>query len=198
MKVKDYGIISPRDGLNLENTLFSKGEPSLIIYSRNRPTISLGRFNILEDCVDQSVMKKNHIAVIRRMSGGSAIYTDMTQLIYSIIIKKSHFESKENSYKMFCECLVKTLECVGIKSTYKPVNDVLVGDMKISGCSQYRDKNTVLHHGTLIMKLDADIIDRVLKPIKNERRSLTSIEECLGYLPDRREIVEAFEKSFNF
>lgn len=198
MKVKDYGVISPQNGLNLENMLFSKGESALIIYSRDRPTISLGKFGILEDCVNRQVMNKNNITAIRRMSGGSAIYTDMTQLIYSITVKKSHIGSKENSYKTFCECLVGTLECIGIEAVYKPVNDVLVNEMKISGCSQYRDKNTVLHHGTLIMKLDADIIDRVLKPTKNERRRLTSVEECLGYLPDRKEIVKAFEKSFNF
>ena len=194
----DFGTISPDEGLSLEEHLFRERKDSAAIYSRDRPTVSLGRFNVLEDSIDTPFVEKNGIAVVRRMSGGSAIYTDSDQIVFTVITDRSSFDSKIDSYKVICSCLVKTLAHLGIEAEYKPKNDVLIKEMKISGCAQYRDRETLLHHGTLILKLDSGMMDGSLKRVKERTYPrLTSVEEALGYVPERKIITEAFCEGFS-
>ena len=198
MFFKDFGTISPDEGLELEDRLFRERGNCAAIYSRDRPTVSLGRFNVLEDSIDASFVEKNDIAVVRRMSGGSAIYTDSDQIVFTVITDRSSFDSKLDSYKVICSCLVKTLAHLGIEAEYKPKNDVLVNGMKISGCAQYRDRETLLHHGTLILRLDSGMMDRSLKRVKERTYPrLTSVEEALGHVPERKRIAEAFSEGFS-
>ena len=198
MFFKDHGIVSPDEGLMLEERIFREREPCLILYTRDRPTVSLGRFNAVDEYVDTSFTEKNDIAVVRRMIGGSAIYSDRDQLVFTVITERSSFADKMDSYRIICNCLVETLAHLGIKAEYKPRNDVLVDGMKISGCAQYRDRETLLHHGTLILKLNKDMMDGSLRMVKERKYPrLTSVEESLGYVPERKKIAEAFEKGFS-
>jgi len=193
----DQGFISPEEGLELENNLLSERKRSLTIYSRDRPVVSLGRFNPVGEYVDEDFAERNNITVIRRMSGGSAIYSDRDQLVFTLVTERTAYRDKEESYRTICGYLVDTLRILGIKAEYKPVNDVLVNGKKISGCAQYRDRDTLLHHGTLILKLNSDMMDGVLKPVKDRKYpGLTSVEESLGYVPERKEILKAFGEGF--
>ena len=194
---KDYGLISPDEGLGLEARLLSEKKKALAIYSRDRPTVSLGRFNSASEYVDIDFAKRNGITVIRRMSGGSAIYSDSDQLVFTVVTDRSAFRDKADSYMTICGCLVDTLGALGIEAMYKPMNDVLVDGRKISGCAQYRDRDTLLHHGTLILRLDREMMDGVLRPVKDRKYpGLTSVEESLGHVPERKEILMAFEEGF--
>ena len=197
MIVTDHGMISPQEALQLEEGLFSRKKYGLIIYTRDRPTVSLGRFNRTEECVDIGFSEKNDITIVRRKSGGSAIYSDQKQLVFSVVVPRSEFDSKLDSYETVCNCLVRTLAHLNIKAEFKPRNDVLVDGKKISGCAQYRNRDTLLHHGTLILSLDWRMMDGVLRPVKERKYpGLTSIEEILGKVPERKKIIEAFEKGF--
>jgi len=197
MIVRDRGVISPQDALDLEERLFSGKEYGVTVYTRDRPTVSLGRFNRAEECVDIDFAEKNDIAVVRRKSGGSAIYSDPKQLVFSVVVPRSEFDSKMDSYKVICNCLVKTLAHLKIDAEFKPRNDVLVNGKKISGCAQFRDRETLLHHGTLILSLDQRMMDCAIKPVKERKYpGMTSVEEILGEVPERKRIIEAFEKGF--
>ena len=198
MFFKDHGIVSPEEGLMLEGRVFRGREPCLILYTRDRPTVSLGRFNDVDEYVDTSFTEKNDVTIVRRISGGSAIYSDQDQLVFTVVTDRSAFADKMDSYKVICNCLVDTLAHLGIKAEYKPRNDVLVDGMKISGCAQYRDRDTLLHHGTLILKLNERMMDGSLKRVKDRSYPrLTSVEESLGYVPERKKMAEAFEKGFS-
>ena len=197
MFLTDQGFISPEEGLELERDLFSEGKRSLTIYSRDRPTVSLGRFNPIDEYVDETFAERNGISVVRRMSGGSAIYSDRDQLVFTYVTGRSSFRNKKDSYRTICGCLVDTLSILGIEAEYKPVNDVLVNGRKISGCAQYRDRDTLLHHGTLILRLNPEMMDGVLRPVKDRKYpGLTSVEDALGYVPERKEILKAFGEGF--
>ena len=197
MQVTDLGIITPEEGLMAEERILREGRDSILIYTRDRPTVSLGRFNTLGDYVDVEFAERNDIAIVRRISGGSAIYSDSNQLVFSVVTDRSRFASKMDSYEVLCDRLVRTLAHLGIEAEYKPRNDVLVNGMKISGCAQYRDRERILHHGTMILRLDSGKMDGVLKKVKERKYPrLTSVEESLGYIPDRKRIIEAFEEGF--
>lgn len=197
MFFSDKGFISPEEGLELENRLLSERKTSLTIYSRDRPTVSLGRFNPVSEYVDEDFAKRNDITIIRRMSGGSAIYSDSDQLVFTFVTDRSRFKDKGESYRTVCGYLVDTLGALGIDAEYKPINDVLVGRRKISGCAQYRNRDTLLHHGTLILRLDSGMMDGVLKPVKGRKYpGLTSVEDALGHVPERERILKAFREGF--
>ena len=198
MIVMDHGIVSPEEGLMLEERLFRERKECVAIYTRSRPTVSLGRFSSIDEYVDTGFTDANEITVIRRMSGGSAIYSDSGQLVFTVVTDRSSFDSKMDSYRVICNCLVRTLAHIGIDAEYKPRNDVLVNGMKISGCAQYRDRETLLHHGTLILRLDGRMMDGSLKRVKERSYPrLTSVEESLGSIPERERIVEAFREGFS-
>ena len=197
MIVTDYGTISPQDALELEERLFSQRKYGVAVYTRDRPTVSLGRFNRIDECIDRKFADDNGIAVVRRRSGGSAIYSDRGQMVFSVVAPRSEFGSKSNSYETLCNCLVRTLAHLGIDAEFKPRNDVLVNGRKISGCAQYRDRETLLHHGTLIISLDRRMMDGVLRPVKERKYpGMASIEDALGEIPERKRIIEAFAKGF--
>ncbi len=197
MIFRDFGIVTPEEGLDIERRLFSERKESFSIYTRDRPTVSLGRFSDIGESVDEGFAERESVTIVRRMSGGSPVYSDRDQLVFTAVLRRDRFASKTESYETLCGCTVRALAHLGIEASYKPVNDVLVNGMKISGCAQYRDRETLLHHGTLILRLDSEMMDNVLRPVKERKYPrLTSVEESLGQVPGREEILRAFEKGF--
>ncbi len=90
---------------------------TLHIYRRSRPTISLGHFQRPEDCVDVELVGELGIEVIRRVSGGSAIYTDPGQLIYCLAISADEIpESPLESYPLLCRGVVEALAMLGVQA----------------------------------------------------------------------------------
>ncbi len=153
----------------------------------------------MEDFSGASFPRQYAIVVVVRYTAATAIYTDSDQIVFTVITGRSSFDSKIDSYRVICSCLVRTLSHLGIEAEYKPKNDVLVNGMKISGCAQYRDRETLLHHGTLILKLDSGMMDKSLKKVKERTYPrLTSVEEILGYVPERKRITEAFSEGFSY
>jgi lipoate-protein ligase A len=149
--------------------------------------------------VNIEYVKKNGISVVRRVSGGSNIYTDEKQLTYSLVISKDKLPaSREGSFAMICGALVLSLRRLGIDGVHKPVNDVLADGKKISGGAQARRGDAVLQHGSIILDVDDGIVSSSL--IDTKKRSyagLTSVKECLGYIPSRDVIAEAVMSGFS-
>ncbi len=169
---------------------------TLHIYRRSRPTISLGYFQRLEDCVDVELVGELGIEVIRRVSGGSAIYTDPGQLIYCLAISADEIpESPLESYPLLCRGVVEALAILGVQAQYRPLNDVEVSGRKISGSAQTRKRGVVLQHGTLLVDTDLDLMIRLLKAQKDKRwrarSEITTLKEELGTAPKMKEVRSA-------
>lgn len=196
----DLGTVSPEYGAAADAVVFDevserRSPPTLHIYSRNRPTISLGRFRDLDTDVRKDVLEHLDLAVVRRISGGSTILTGTSQIIYSFTTKDI-FLNKKDSYAKICGCVASALNSLGLNAEHKEPNDVLVKGMKISGGAQYRAKGSLIQHGTLIVEPEP-LIDDVLLPQKDKTCSgITSISECLGRSITRKEIVNALRTAF--
>ncbi|MFA6803956.1 MAG: biotin/lipoate A/B protein ligase family protein [Candidatus Methanomethylophilaceae archaeon] len=198
MKFIDLGIVDPCTASCSEQALFESHRSALMIYSRNRPTISLGRFGDSKESIYADNAEKNNMTVVRRLSGGSAIFCDENQITYSVVIERSRFDTKEEAYRTICSCVVSGLKFLGVNAVYKPVNDILVDGKKISGSAQYRDQGYLMQHGSIILRLDQKTMDSVLKPLKERKYpGLTSVEEALGRIPSREEIVSALINGFS-
>jgi lipoate-protein ligase A len=173
---------------------------TLHLYRRERPTVSLGYFESLEESVDLEAVRRHGAQVVRRASGGSAIYTDPGQLIYAVILDAEMVpESPNDTYALVCGGVVKALDLLGLKAEFKPVNDVLVNKRKISGSAQLRRSGVVLQHGTLIVDTDFDIMFDVLRMRKKGRSkdNVTSLARELGQAPPLDQVKEAMVRGFS-
>jgi lipoate---protein ligase len=169
------------------------------LYRRDRPTVSLGYFERVEEAVDLAVAQSRGVQLVRRVSGGSAIFTDPGQIIYCVIVDRGAVpESPNETFALVCSGLVNALARLGLKAEFKPVNDVLVNKRKISGSAQTRKLDVVLQHGTLMVDTDFDLMFEVLRTKKKERSkdSVTSLSRELGSAPPLTEVKEAMVEGF--
>lgn len=200
MLFSDLGCLEPEDSVKNDELLLrahSSGDiPDVVcIYTRTRPAVSLGRSSVAEKSVDLDYAERMGISIVRRASGGSAIFSDRAQITYVAIFRDGGYP-REDVFKKVCDCIVGALEHMGIRGEYKPINDVLVNGRKISGSAQKRFRGSILQHGTLIVADDRETMESVLIPLK-KRSATTSLEEILGSIPWREDIVEALKAGFS-
>ena len=153
--------------------------------------------------VDLEAVKRHNVAMVRRVSGGSAIYTDPGQVIYALALDNEVVPNPpEETFKEVCQGIIKALDILGLKAEFKPVNDVLVNKRKISGSAQTRKWDVVLQHGTLMVDTDFDVMFDVLRMRKKGRTkdSVTSLAKELGEVPSmdrvKKALVDGFSSTF--
>ena len=171
-------------------------EPVLMLW-RNRPTIVVGAFQNTHEEICEEFVKANKIDVVRRTSGGGAVYHDLGNLCFSFIMEHGDFTNTD--YSAFLKPVVEALRGMGIQAGINGRNDLVLGDAKISGSAVRIYKNRVLFHGTLLFSSDLEILSRALrvkqdklvsKGIKSVRSRVTTIAEHLSYDMDVLEFRE--------
>jgi lipoate-protein ligase A len=177
---------------------------TLHLYRRDRPTVSLGYFEKIDETVDLEAVRRRGVQLVRRVSGGSAIYTDPGQVVFAVVLDRGAVpESPNETFEMVCKGVIKALDILGLKGEFKPVNDILVNKRKISGSAQTRKWDVVLQHGTLMVDTDFDVMFEVLKSKQKVRPkdSVTSLARELGEAPSmervKHALVEGFSSTFN-
>ena len=170
---------------------------TLHLYRRHRPSVSLGYFQKVGESVDMAVAEAENVDLVRRMSGGSAIYTDSGQLIYSLTVDRSEVPgTEEEAFERVCGALIDALSMLGIEATHHRPNDVLVRGRKISGSAQVRRGSIVALHGTILVDTDLDRMERVLRSAKRTAGGMTSIAIELGTAPPMSDVKSAVVSGF--
>lgn len=201
-RLVDTDLVSPERSAAIDEAILlarDKGSvpDTLHLYRRDSPTVSLGYFERTSTCLDMEAMERLGVRAVRRASGGSAIYTDPGQLIYSVIMdRRSVPEDPQATFRIICHGLVLGLEELGVRAEYKPVNDILVNGRKISGSAQMRRGGVVLQHGTLLVSVDYDRMFAVLRSSKRVRDSMVSLSELIMPVPSMDEVKEAVVQGF--
>ena len=182
---------------------------TLRFYRWKPSAVSVGYFQNTAEEVDLDECRRLNVDVVRRMTGGGAVYHDYNgEVTYSIIIKEGSLEVPRDilkSYKRICRGIVLGLRYLGVEAEFKPINDVQVGAKKISGNAQTRRWGTVLQHGTVLVDTDIKTMFKVLKVgkekisdklIKAVEERVTTINKVLGRKVGFTEVSEALEKGF--
>ena len=184
----------PAYNLALEETLFRKfPEPFLMLW-RNRSSVIVGKNQNTLAEVDAVFAETHQIAVIRRITGGGAVYHDLGNVNYSLLIPERHPEA--DSFSIFARPVVEALQKMGIPARFSGRNDIEADGKKISGSAQCCSGNRTLFHGTLLFDADMEMLSKVLTPgkIKIEAKGIRSVRARVGmikeYLPSRS--VEEF------
>ena len=142
-------------------------EPVLLLW-QNAPAVIVGKYqNTLEE-INYDYIREKEIHVIRRNTGGGAVYHDLGNLNYSFIIPD--VESKVD-FGTFTIPAVRALRACGIDAEQTGRNDILAGGRKFSGNAQQFSRHRLLHHGTLMFDVDMDAVSDALRPKAGKFRS---------------------------
>lgn len=126
---------------------------------RNSPSVIIGRFQDMESEVDMEFARAHRINVVRRNSGGGAVYHDLGNVNYSFILD----DDRRLTLEHFSRIIMDILSGMGVKGLDFRHNDILAGGLKISGGAQYHHDGRILHHGTLLFDSNLGIIPQVLR-----------------------------------
>ncbi len=167
----------------MEEYFLKETKESIFTLWRNRHTLLLGRNQDAYSEVNIPFARENDIRIVRRLSGGGTVYCDPDNMQYSFI---TDLKNGENSFEHFAEPVVQALKALGLEAEFTGRNDILLDGKKISGNAQYRYKNRILHHGTLLFDIDTALLGKALqhKPIKFEQKSVKSVSSRVGNIKD--------------
>lgn len=155
------------DQVLLEEVGAGRRPPTLRIWDWTGSAIILGSFQSLRNEVDEEAARRRGIEVVRRISGGGAMFVEPgNSITYSLYVPGSLVDglSFERSYAFLDDWVLGALGKLGIDASYVPLNDISSPAGKIGGAAQKRlAGGAVLHHGTMAYDMDADAMTDVLR-----------------------------------
>lgn len=151
-----------------ESVANERENPTIRFYRWADCSISIGAYQNPKE-INLDVCKKHNIQIVRRMTGGRAVYHDKSDFTYSVIAPIRIFNySIENAYREICSSMINALNELGIKAAIENKNDIVVDSKKISGnAAKAMDKGVYLQHGTLVYDIDFDIMPKILNVSRN-------------------------------
>jgi len=165
----------------ISESVAAGGLPTIRFWRWNPSAVSIGYFQCIDDEVDTKLCKENGVDIVRRRTGGGAVYHDYNgEITYSVIAPLEMFPKNIiESYKVICDWIISGLSNLGITTEFKPINDIIVGGKKISGNAQTRRGGVLLQHGTILYDLDVKTMFSLLKVSKEKisDKFIAAVEE---------------------
>ncbi|MEA4925232.1 MAG: lipoate--protein ligase [Syntrophomonadaceae bacterium] len=159
---------------------------SCFILWQNRPAVIVGRNQNTIDEINQAYVTRQGITVVRRMSGGGAVYHDPGNLNFTFVLEDNH---GFGDFVRFTRPVIKALQRLGIEAENNGRNDITIAGRKFSGNAQFKYRNRLMHHGTILFATDIEAMVEALNPgaekisskgIKSVRSRVTNISEHLS------------------
>lgn len=181
----DIRSTDPTYNLALEEYLLThhmQGE--ILLLWQNANTIVIGRNQNTEEEINRPFVEAHNITVVRRTTGGGAVYHDLGNLNYSFI--QNVDDPEKMSIAALAIPVVKALETMGIQAEVSGRNDILVDGKKISGVAQRMYHNRILHHGTLLYASNPDMVAGALHVRQDKfiSKSAKSVRARIGNIQD--------------
>lgn len=147
-----------------EEYLMNNFDDEVFMLWINKPSILIGRNQNTLTEINYDYVKENNIDVVRRLSGGGAVYNDLGNINFTFITyrDKDNVEVKDG-FKKFALPVIKALQSLGVDAEFTGRNDILIDGKKFSGNAQYFQKQKLLHHGTLLFHCDMSKLSYALK-----------------------------------
>lgn len=172
-------------GLEYYFTVEKKLPDTVFLFWQTTPTLMVGKYqNVLEE-INKPYADAHGIKLVRRMSGGGTIYTDLGGFQFTFI---QHRDAGQIEFQQYIAPVIDALREVGVNAAFNGRNDLTIDGKKFSGNAQYRLDGSIVHHGSLLF--DTDLVQMVesttvdpykiiSKSIKSVRDRVTNIAEHL-------------------
>ncbi|MFB6109322.1 MAG: biotin/lipoate A/B protein ligase family protein [Halodesulfurarchaeum sp.] len=196
VRVIDEGVYSEPMHHALDQVLLDRLdageiEPTVRFWYRERPAVPLGRFQAHADEVAMDYIEDNGIDLVRRITGGGAMYVEPGDVItYSLYLPESAVPGDvAESYEVLDEWVLEGLQDLGLDVHHEPLNDISHPAGKIGGSAQLRSGDAVLHHTTMSYDLDTEAMLKALrigkekvsdKAVKSAEKRVARIADHVG------------------
>lgn len=185
MTYLETGSQDPAYNLAFEEYVLShRLEGDYLILWQNDNTVVIGRNQNTEEEIDRAFVEAHGVRVVRRSTGGGAVYHDLGNLNYSFITDAR--EAENLTMEHFTQPVVSALRGLGLQAKASGRNDILVEGRKVSGTAQRLLNGRLLHHGTLLFDTNSDMVARALQadPEKFRSKSAKSVRSRVGNIRD--------------
>ena len=208
MHLYDLGSVPWAKSQLIYHALPRLGREALVLLSPADPYVCIGYHQDLDQEVDVEFCRSNHIPIFRREVGGGGVYLDNDQLFYQLVIHKDNPLApgdKSSFYRRFLQPPIDTYREIGIPAEYKPVNDIMAHQRKISGNGAGEIGDYLVLVGNLILDFNYEMMSRVLKVpdekfrdkvYKSMRENLSTVKRELGSIPPRESLTASLASNF--
>jgi lipoate-protein ligase A len=213
LRVLDTGVVEGRLNIAIGQAIIEAHQqdrvPDTLRYLRFPPTALLGRHQALGQEINLDYCRENGIGVVRRITGGGAIFLDSGQLGWELAFNRKTLGivSLSDLAREICEAAAAGISRLGVDARYRPRNDIEVGGRKISGTGGFFDSDTLFYQGTVLVDMDPQTMVSALRvpQSKLKKRELDSagqrvvtLKELLGSdTPGLGEIQDALSAAFS-
>lgn len=184
-----------------EEYLMENFGESVFMLWRAKKCILLGKNQNAWKQVNLDYVKEREILLVRRASGGGTVFCDLGNINFSFI--ENHGTEKVNNYRLFTKPILEVLNQMGIPAQFSGRNDLTIDGKKFSGNAQYRKKDRLLHHGTLLFSADLKDLAGALKtdPLKYKDRGIESaakrVTNIAAHLDEPMDVLAFREKIYS-
>ncbi|MHC1771848.1 MAG: lipoate--protein ligase [Flexilinea sp.] len=192
--------LDPTRNLAMEEYILSgmSLNDDVLFFFIDEPSIIVGRHQNTSEEINETYVKEHGIHVVRRLSGGGAVYHDLGNLCFSFIIPDNKRQTPD--FQTFTAPVVQALNKLGAPVELSGRNDLLLNGAKISGNAYYHNAFGSVCHGTLLFDSDLSILSQALqvnpekinsKGIKSVRSRVVNLKSSLPEISDVRALRQA-------
>lgn len=175
MRYINNDFTNPYFNQAVEEYFLKNTDEECFILWRNEPCIFIGKNQNAMSEINIDFVKQNDIKVVRRYSGGGAVFHDLGNINFTFLTNKDKHDCID--FKKFTQPIINALKDLNINAEFSGRNDITIDGKKFSGNAQYYWKNRVLHHGTLLFSGNLTNLSAALnpKPMKFENKGVKSV-----------------------
>ena len=180
--------------------------PTLRLW-RNRNAAIIGENQSAQAELQLDACKELGVQVVRRFTGGGAVYHDLGNVNYSICARRSSQSAglQQNTFRKSLDCTVACLRSLGLEPSRIPINTIVVGGRKISGGAGAVRWGVVFYHGSILVNTNLDMVWKILRwepsttarvVVQSTRLPVTSLKKELGREISIEEVQAALKEAF--
>lgn len=187
MKYLEVKSTDPYLNLALENYMFEymPSEEDYFLLWQVDNSILIGKHQNTVEEINKEFVDQHDIKVVRRLTGGGAVFHDLGNVNFSFIVKRR--KNRDFDFHFFVEPVLRVMNTLGIKAEFSGRNDLLIDGMKFSGNAQCAKADRLLHHGCIMVNANVDYLSEALrvKEKKYESRGIKSVRSRVTYVNER-------------
>ena len=158
-----------------------------------QPSVIFGRNQLIENEVNVPYCQAHGIRMYRRKSGGGCVYSDPSNIMFSYVTPSFN---QSFVFEDYLNRVVRILKKLGLDARFSGRNDILIGDLKVSGNAFYRVRDRSVVHGTMLFATDVEVMVRAITP-DNEKlvsKGIDSVRKRVTNLKDHLDMsIEDFK-----
>ncbi|WP_174497234.1 lipoate--protein ligase [Salirhabdus euzebyi] len=189
--IDNEGITDPQINLAIEEYALKhlniEGDNTYLLFYINAPSIIIGKNQNTIEEINTDYVEANNITVVRRLSGGGAVYHDLGNLNFSFLAKDDG--NSFHNFAKFTKPVTDALQKLGVNANLSGRNDLEVDGRKISGNAQFSTKGRMFSHGTLMFDSEIENVVSALK-VKTEKIQSKGIKSIRSRVANISEYLE--------